>query len=215
MESVSIALPLSSIEEQTRARLPQLGLVAQKLGAEDLTKDFILAHMDTALRSIVDRRAEKEALGSARGAYWGLLKTPPLLAEKIISIWAGSSKGPLGVAILDKKGDVIDNLEIPSKDKPSDAIGELKAKHEVEAAVYPVSTQDPKRWSEIEQAVDLPFQSVHDAAIAEARKNLPFAPSVSSAVVLGRRSLRPAREWWTCSSLPRESRARTSGMRWR
>lgn len=193
--SVAIDVPLDMIREQTMARLPLLGLVAQKRGADSLAKDLIFEHIDSALRDVMDRRAEKEALGTARAAYWGLLKTPSLQAEKVLSIWAAGPKAPLGLVILDKKGDVIDHVEVPSDTKPAKAIVEIRDKHGPEAAVFPVSIKEDKRWREVEDSVDLPVQRVHDSAVAEARKNLPFGPAVSSAVVLGRRALRPAREW--------------------
>ena len=36
---------------------------------------------------------------------------------------------------------------------------------------------------------------IHTAAIAEARKNLPYDRPVANAVILGRRALKPGREW--------------------
>jgi predicted RNA-binding protein with RPS1 domain len=193
--SVALNLPLDSIREQTQARLPLLGLVAQKRGVESLMKDLVLGDLEPTLRGVLDKRAEREALGSARSAYLSLLKTPPLQADKILAAYEGNPQGPMGLAVLDKKGDVVDHIEVSPDTDAVEVMSEITDKHKPEAVVLPITIRDKSKLKKVEQAIALPVQRVHDAAVSEARKNLPFEPMVSSAVVLGRRALRPGREW--------------------
>ncbi len=193
---IEFDLPWKTLEAQTEARLSLLGLAAEKRGAKSIVDELISIDLETTLLQTLLTNAEKEALISARSAYLGLLNTPPLQANKAISVFVDSGDKPTGVAILDRRGDIITNIEIPSGDDHRAAIAKVIAEHDPDAAVLPIQGSDQGRFKVVEEALGaLPTQRVHDIALAEACKNLSLSRASASAVVLARRTLKPGREW--------------------
>ncbi|MDJ0763706.1 MAG: S1 RNA-binding domain-containing protein [Myxococcota bacterium] len=194
--SVILELPWHEILRQTDARLPQLGLIAMKRKAEAVMADLIERELDQTIRDLLDSKAKKEAVTSVRTAYMSLLGTPPLQADRVLAAYVGRPDAPLGLAIVDKRGDVVKPTQIPPGMDIAAPITQMIEAQSPAAAVLPLSSEDKNRLREVETAIgSLPVQRIHDAAISEARKNLPFEPAASSAVVLGRRALKPGREW--------------------
>ncbi len=192
----SMELPWPKIQAQTIARLSGMGLAAQKRGAESIVEELISKDLETAIRLKLTERSEHQALETARTAYLGLLNTPSLQATLAISVYVDSPRDPIGIAILDRRGDIVEHLEIPIGDDIKSIAGSLISKHKPDAAVLPVTCEDKERLSTLQDLLgELPAQWIHDIALAEARKILSIGKSESSAVVLGRRALKPGREW--------------------
>jgi predicted RNA-binding protein with RPS1 domain len=194
--SIEIQIPTEEIENQAEARLASLGLSAQERGAASVLEELVSYELEPILRTLLDRRAEDEALESARAAYTGLLDAPPLAAEKALVINVGAEKAPAGLALLDKTGELVDQREVGPGDDLAAAIGELIQSQTPDAAVLPASCPDDDRLRLAEGALgELPLVRVHTAALREAREKLSFPRMIAGAVVLGRRALKPGREW--------------------
>ncbi|MCP4603099.1 MAG: S1 RNA-binding domain-containing protein [Proteobacteria bacterium] len=193
---VTLELPWIEIQRQAEIRLSDLGLMAQKRGAEFLVKEFIIQDIKKTIHDILDQKAEKEAFKSARSAYIGLLSTPPLQVDKVLAAYVGKPGAPVGLALLDKKGNLIEHVDLPVDGDIQAALEELKQRHGLSAVVLPITSPDTDRLHRLEEIVEgLPIKRVHDAAISEARKDLSFSTVVSNAIVLGRRAIKPSREW--------------------
>lgn len=192
----SMELPWPVIVAQAEARLSMLGLAAQKRGAQSIVDELIANDLETAVRLTLTEKSEHQAFDTARAAYLGLLNTPPLQAAVALSVYLDEPADPLGIAVLDRRGDILEHLEVPPGDDVQAAVKQMIAKHSPEAAVLPVTSHDRERLLPAQEALgDLPAQWIHDIALTEARKNLSIGKSEGSAVVLGRRALKPGREW--------------------
>ncbi len=194
--SVGLELPWNEINRQAEARLPLFGLAAEKRGIELLVQDLVSRDLELTVRHYLDSQAEQEALRSARSAYMGLLATPPLQVDKVIAAYVGKPGAPVGLAVLDKKGDVVESTEVAAGDDARTSAADMIARLEPQAVVLQASSHDAERLQKVELAFEsLPTERVHDAAIGKARESLPMSPMVANAVVLGRRALKPGREW--------------------
>ncbi len=191
--SLELEAPLNEIARQTERRLPALGLVAEKLGPEELMKRLVASDLEPAILELLDSTAEKEALDAARDAYLALLGTTPLQADRIVSFYAESDN--IGAAVLDKKGDVLEHASLAQGSDAIEQVADLIQKHEPTAVALPAGV-DGDRFGPIEEATNqLDVVRVRIAAVDEARVHLPFEAAVSGAVVMGRRALKPGREW--------------------
>lgn len=192
---LSFELPYAEIQAQAEARLSLLGLTAIKRGADAVLKDLIAEELLETVLSVLTRRAESETLSSIRSVYLGLLDTPPLQAERVLSLYVDTEGEAVGMAVLDRKGDILEHGVIPESTVYQQEISALLQKHSIEVAVLPVSGQNPN-LPEIEKLLEsVPVQRIHDMALSEARKNLSMKRFEASAVVLARRALKPGREW--------------------
>lgn len=193
---ISIALPMEDILAQARARLSTLGLAAEKRGAESIVEEFVTNDLESAVMQMLTDRAEDEALNSARSAYLGLLNTPPLQVATAMSVFIGRAGDPAGLAVLDRRGDIVIHKELEVGEDLGDEMKRLIAEHQPEVMVLPVTCQDTARMNVAEEAAGtVPLQRVHDIALSEARKNLSLKKAEANAIVLARRVLKPGREW--------------------
>jgi transcriptional accessory protein Tex/SPT6 len=192
----SVELPWDKIRAQTVARLGMLGLAAEKRGADSIVEELIANDLENAITRSLTQRAEDEAFSAARTAYLGLLNTPPLQATKALSVFVGSEAVPTGVAVLDRRGDIIEHQEVQKGDDLAAVIKKLIEEHQPEAAILPLSSSDSERLGTAEEALSgIPVQRVHDIALQEARKNVSLDKAEASAIILARRALKPGREW--------------------
>lgn len=193
--AVSVELPINAMRRQTADRLPLLGLMAQKSGAEAVCAELIEKDIDAVVMNTFEKKARYEALSSARRAYLGLLSTPPLQVEKAISVSIGGDD-KIGIAVLDKKGDIVAHELLQAGEDPRGPISAIIAEHEPGAAILPISLTEKRGGNWVEEAIAaLPTQRVHDAAVGEARKNVSLPAAIGAAVVLARRAIKPGREW--------------------
>ena len=194
---MSACVPWDEILAHAELRLPQLGLQAKKRGASQVIEDLVSKEIEPALRIILDKKAEDEAIDSARTAYVSLVEAPPLKAGKVVAIYIANDKAPIGVAILSEAGDLLHHAEISAKKDIKSTCREILKEHDPDAAVLPISSSVDELVRRIEEALTpLPVHRVHTAAIGEARKQAPsIGPMEASAFALGRRALNPAEEW--------------------
>ncbi len=193
--AVFVELPINAMRRQTADRMPVLGLMAQKSGADSVCSDLVERDIEAVVMKLFEHRARYEALSSARRAYLGLLSTPPLQVEKAICVSIGGDD-KVGMAVLDKKGDIVAHDLVQAGEDPRSAISAMLAEHEPAAAILPISLTEKPGGNQVEEAIaGLPTQRIHDAAVGEARKNVSLPAAIGAAVVLARRAIKPGREW--------------------
>jgi predicted RNA-binding protein with RPS1 domain len=193
---VTITLPWDKVTAQTTARLSLLGLIAEKRGVDAIVEELIANDLEDTVLHILTERAEQESLNTARSAYLGLLNTPPIQATKAISVFVGTASESVGIAVLDRRGDIIEHEEVFDSDAVAEKLQTLIASHEPDAGILPITAEDLNRLDTVAEKLSvLPVQRIHDVALSEARKNLSMSKTEASAIVLGRRALKPGREW--------------------
>ena len=193
---IAIELPAGELEDQAQARLTALGSAAVKRGAASVLAELVYDDIEAVVRSTVDRRARSEAIETARRAYLSLLEVPPVDAKLLLAVHVGSERSDTGVAVLDRSGNLIAEAVIPRDGDLAPALAALIAEHQTDAAALPISADDYQRLSAVENALgDLPVVRIHTAGLADARGRLSYDKEVGGAVVIGRRALRPTREW--------------------
>jgi transcriptional accessory protein Tex/SPT6 len=194
--TVELHLPWQDIEHQAETRLQSLGLRAQERGSREIVKELITSDLELTILSLLDQVAENEALDSAKKNYTNLLATPAVKSQKTIAVYIAKEDSPAGVAILDKKGDVIEQTQIAVEEDITSELAGIIDHHSPEVAALQISSPDHARLSKIERLLDsMPVHRVHDVAIADARKNSSHQPWEASAIVIGRRLIKPGREW--------------------
>ncbi|MCK9459752.1 MAG: S1 RNA-binding domain-containing protein [Proteobacteria bacterium] len=195
---ISLILPHDEIREQSEARLPSLGLCAQKRGSDGVLEELVLGNLERAIRVQLDHRAESEALRSASLAYLGLLTAPPVKVEPLLALYVGSVSSPIGAAVIDKAGVPVATRIIPGGEDLPAAVAALVEEHKPEAAALPISAGDTDRLNTAVAALgELPVTRVHTGALKEAREELDveLPQAIGAAVVLGRRAQRPTSEF--------------------
>ncbi len=193
---ITVELPTTEIEDQSQARLPSLGPVAVKRGTPGVLAELVLDDIEAVVRFAMDRRARSEAVETARRAYLSLLEVPPVDAKVLLAIHVGSSRSGTGVVVLDRAGNLLAETVVPPDGDPAPAMAALISEHEADAAALPISADDHERLSAIERALgEMPAVRIHTAALGEARSRLSYDKEIGGAVVIGRRALRPTREW--------------------
>jgi transcriptional accessory protein Tex/SPT6 len=193
---VTLELPYIEIRRLVERTLPDLGLLAEKRGLESIIDYLLGDEIEPVVRDIMDAASKQDIFDSLRLAYMTLLATKPLRVDKIIAVYSAGPDSSCGVAVLDKKGDVLEHTEISVDDDPGAAVKNMVESHQPSAIVFSQSDHDQDRMQKIEAAVlPLTTHRIDSIAVEEARKKLSFGDLASSAVVLGRRLLKPGREW--------------------
>ncbi len=193
---VTLELPDTELQRLVESTLPELGLLAEKRGVETVMDYLFGDEIEPIIHDIMDTTSKQEIFGSLRLAYMTLLATKPVRVERIIAVYSAGTESPCGVAVLDKKGDVLEHVEISVDEDPGPAVKNLVDSHQPHAIVLPQSDHDQDRMQKVEAAVSpLTTHRINSIAVDEARKKLSFGDMASSAVVLGRRLLKPGREW--------------------
>jgi predicted RNA-binding protein with RPS1 domain len=193
---LAVELPRAELAEQAEARLPSLGPAAVKRGADSVLAELALDELEPVVRSTMDRRARGEAVDAARRAYLSLLEVPPVDSLLLLAIHVGSARSGTGIAVLDRGGNPLAEALVPPGQDPGPALAALVAEHQPDTAALPISADDHERLGAVERALgELPAVRIHTAALAEARAKLTYEKEIAGAVVIGRRALRPTREW--------------------
>lgn len=199
---LALELPINGLRRQTEARLEMLGMRAVKRGAETTSKELIEGEIAATVLTFLDDFAKRQSFETMRSAYLSLLATPPLIVERLLAGHISSTSTVAGLALLDKKGDVVESWDITPEDDIAALVSAAREAHNPDAAVLPVGRPDNQRLAIMEQAMAaLPLQRILDVAMTEARKGLSLKSGSASAVVLGRRALKPGREWGRVSPI--------------
>ena len=185
------------------ARRERFGLAARDRTDESLLQELVLDDLRHAVTSDLDVWARSEALRFACDAYAGLLRCRPLKAPRVGAVYLGAPHEPIGVAVLDQDGRLVEGLELdPERQGWLTQAMDLLGGAEVRHLVVPSDTRSSKRLSTLEERLvpGVSVTSVRPAALAEGRHALRGAErelsrAVASALVLGRRAMDPLGSW--------------------
>ncbi|MCD6499141.1 MAG: S1 RNA-binding domain-containing protein [Deltaproteobacteria bacterium] len=169
---------------------------------ENLTEIFVTSHLTEAVRAVLDRRVEDEAIKSAVTQYAELLNSPRFCDAPVGAVAVLRSDAELGVAVLDGHGKLLAGILVePGQDRRKDIVDFL-FQHRIEQVVLPNTAPDREFLAEVRSGLAEQFAviTVRTAALAEARRQIreadrTIAAPIASAMVLARRALDPGAEW--------------------
>lgn len=204
--ALSIELDLAAIPllEQLSVRLKRLGAAAKDRTEQSLIQELVLDDLKSAVFEDADDWATTKALKFACESYAGLLRSRPLKVDRLCALFMGTPRQPVGCAVLDGVGDVLDTLQIDTAQRGwMEKVVQWIAVMEIPVLAVPSDTRSSKRLSEIEVKLGaaVSLVPVRPAALSEARKCLETSdgenlPKVAAnAVILGRRALDPSKAW--------------------
>jgi len=188
----------------------QLGLVSDGLtscgverSAASLLEELVLNDLRAWLLSMLDTEAEAKAVTAACESLAGLLRSPPLQARRVGSIFIGRPRSSVGMAIADREGDLIAGRAIKRDVNWIAKVVEFLDEHKVQHVTLPTSAAAAQELTDLDAELNkggLHIQRVRTAALAEARLPLTeppqrLGPAVASALVLARRALDPLLAW--------------------
>ncbi len=193
--------PKSSILGLVESFKPRMGPILAARETEDVAQQLVFDHLEGAVRAVLDRRVEDEAIRTAVAAYSDLLTSPPLAAPPVGAVAVSASGEEIGVAVVGDEGQVVSTAVVGRQGWERPLLKALSG-HRIEVVVLPTSAPDMEFLVALRNllAVHYGVSAVRSAALAEARQalepELQAAPIVvQSAVVLARRALDPAGEW--------------------
>lgn len=203
--ALSLELELAEVPllAQVSARRDRLGNAAKDRTDESLLQELVLDDLRTAVFDDLDEWARAEALKFACEAYAGLLRSRPLKVERLCTLYLGAPDQPVGVAVLDGDGALLDSLTIDPSEHGwmGEAIRWISTMGIHHLAV-PADTRSSKRLSEITEQLGagVGVVQVRPNALTEARKTLTgpdqaLPVAVANALVLGRRAISPLKAW--------------------
>jgi transcriptional accessory protein Tex/SPT6 len=194
-------IPEADIVEQTKLYMPKLGLAARSRNIEHVIEELIGNNLKSVLLSLIDKRAQAEAIQTAQNAYDGLLTTEPLKTDLILAIAVCNKKEPPGFAVLDGKGKIINSDQLSHQWMTT--INKLIEEYSLNKVVIPVTAPDSdtlRKLSNFLTKIDnIDVINILNSAIKEPAEKLQvkisLPPAVSKAVILARRALFPFEEW--------------------
>lgn len=189
--------------EQVAARRDRLGKAAVDRTDESLLQELVLDDLEGAIWFDLDEWARAEAIQFACDAYAGLLRGRPLKVPRVGAVYLGSPRDPVGVAVLDAEGRVLESAEIdPNERGWMDRAVALLTDAGVHHLAVPTDTRSSKRLASLEERLGptVAVVGARPAALAEGRKALGrkwrgLPRAAASAAVLGRRALDPLAAW--------------------
>jgi transcriptional accessory protein Tex/SPT6 len=193
----------AALLDQVRLRKGRLGKAALGRSDESLLEELVGNDLEAAIVSDLDSWARIEALRSAANAYAGLLGTRPLRVSRLASVFLGDPGQPVGVAVLDGEGALVDWLELDAAEHGwLDRAADLVRTSEVRHVAVPSDTRSSKRLSSLEEKMGhgMAFVPVRPVALTEGRGALPEAQrtlprTVQNAAVLAQRAMSPLEAW--------------------
>lgn len=201
--TMELDIPRSSIQGHLAGIKDRLGETAAARVTDDLVDEMVLAVLPAYLTTLLDQKADNEAIRSAVAQYQKLLTSPPLAAGRLGAVAIrgdGSRVGAIVVAEgnLPELQEVVDTTEEDWEQK----VCGLFSVAGVEQVAVPMSSPAEKTLAEVIKAIedDYEVHKVRVSAISEARRlltepPLSLPPEVASALVIARRALQPADEW--------------------
>jgi len=199
---ITLQLPEEDLAGQTEAMINRLGVCAINRNKESIFNELAGDVIEPLTLSLLDIKAQREALKTAALSYQGLLESPPLKSAGILCAYVGSEKAPAGLAVLDSEGTPTHELLLKAEKGWKEKVVDFISGHDPEAAVLPASAPDTGRLRTLEECLShLPVIRVHAAAIREAAKSIDLPGPIASAVVLGKRAINPSVEWGSLNPL--------------
>ena len=201
--SLELDLGAAPLTEQVALRMPRLGNAARDRTEGSLLQELVLDDLEAAVLDELDEWAGVEALRTTALAYAGLLGSRPLKVDRLAAVHLGAPSQPVGLAVLDGNGAVLDSLELDTSvpgwlDRAVDLVREANLRE----LVVPSDTTSSKRLAELQSRLGTGVVAVpvRPAALTEGRAALEPAAqelprAVQNAVVLGLRAIDPLKAW--------------------
>jgi len=162
---------------------------------QDLTEKLVTSHLTDAVRAVLDRRVEEEAIKSAVAQYAELLNSPRLCDAPVGAVAVLRSDANLGVAVVDGHGKLITGTMIEPGQDQEKIIVDFLSQHRIEQVVLPATAPDRELLTRIRLGLGEQFAvvTVRTAALAEARRQIreadrTIAAPIASAMVIARRA---------------------------
>ncbi len=198
---ISFSWPESNIKSFVESMLPRMGPAAKERGGDSAAEELIWNDLPPVIRSVLDRRAEDEAIRSAVTIYTDLLKSSPLCDGPVGSIAIGSATAKLGVAVVSDFDELSTGAVIEGTDWEADMLALLRG-HGLTCVLVPSTAPDKDKLALVRKVLAVHFSviPVRSAALAEGRIKIlqrkpDLAPELASALVLANRALNPATAW--------------------
>jgi len=177
--------------------------VSGSKNAKSFIEKQITGHLGAALVERASLHAEENLAHAAGTAFSGYLRQAPVVANPLGAAFVGSERQRVGLAIIDRKGNLVAKAPIRPCGDWTERVIRWFAENRVQAVVLP-TTAGASHWLEpltqSLQDAELDLVSVPPAGMVTARAAddpiLRRASSeVASAIVLARRAMRPLEEW--------------------
>lgn len=184
-------LPDDAIAQQLALRLPD----ATPDDAEAITR----VTRDALLHAL-DERAHRDAFEEAERTYLGLLQTPPLKAERVAALFVGAPRQPLGAALTDASGDLLNSTTLTPDPGWADRLKAWLRANKADAFVLPTSAADRERLKALRDLLPAVPVLVKPAGIHAAREALQgrlaqLPREAGAAHILASRALTPGKAW--------------------
>jgi len=175
---------------------------AREQGAESLFEDAVLPALKGGLRGFLDAEAQETTIRMAADRYLGVLRARPVRSDRIVAVYVGRARDPVGLVLLDREGNVILNAVLQPGPDWGQRLERFLREQRPEHGVLPSEAPAVRLLAEVARRLPprLPTTRVRRAALDLARRTLPnlpegLPPVVQAAAALGRRAIDPSGEW--------------------
>lgn len=194
---------IDSIEAAVSSDIKALQDASDSKNTKSFLQKQIMGHLGAALVERGSLQAEENLAHAAGKAFSGYLRQVPVVANPLGAAFVGSERQRVGLAIIDRKGNLVAKAPIRPSGDWTDRVVRWFGENRVQAVVLP-TTAAASHWLEplnkSLQDAELDLVSVPPDGMVTARAaDDPIlrraSAEVASAIVLARRAMRPLEEW--------------------
>ena len=199
--SMELAVPVDSLVGQVNALHDKLEPLLESRSPVSLLDELVVPFLENEVFRALDDEMAEAAIWSAASSYFDLLRSPPVDAAHVASIYASSPDQAVAVTIVSNEGVVQSHRLVAPGDAWSDEVVAFLEESGVKDVVLPVSCLDQDRLGTLKRLLAERFKvrQVRTAGLRQSRESLPdregFPKDVQSAWVLALRAFRPFEEW--------------------
>ena len=185
------------------SELTALEAVLDGGSADSFVKKHVVPYVNTALLERMSLFAEENLARAAGLQFAGFLQKVPVTASPVAGAFVGSERQRLGLAVIDRKGNLLAKAPLRPTGDWTDRIVRWLRDNRARVVVLPTRASATHWLDDLVQAVEadgLEVERVDPAGMVTARgADDPVlrraSPEEASAIVLARRSMRPLEEW--------------------
>ncbi len=164
--------------------------------------DAIVPALSEGLIESLDQQSQEATLRLAADRYLGVLRARPVRSDRIVAVYVGRARDPVGLAMLGREGREQEHTVLQPGPDWGQRLERFFSERRPEHAVLPSEAPAERLLAEVARRLPprLPTTRVRRAALDLARRTLPdlsegLPPVVQAAVALGRRAIDPNGEW--------------------
>ena len=206
--ALDFAVPQEPIREQLELAREALGPALDGENDDAILTALVFDRLPAGLRGELDAEAGRQAIGAAAEAYADLLGSAPLSADRVAGIYVGAMKRPIGLAAIDRTGQVRSTARIAPTADWVERVRAWLSSEEVSHVVVPAQASAQASLSELRRELSrgVTVTTVVPAGLAEARDAILEARpgmvrEAAAAAVLAQRAAAPAQAWSTVDPL--------------